>query len=140
MELLDTKSGISTPQFPQPIPIVARSAIAFDEAIARAILVDAPVILFDEATSSLDSQNERLVQLALHDVLRERTAVIIAHRLATVIRADRIVVMDGGRIIDVGTHAELLERCELYDHLARLQFEPQRTPMVFDRLPAQLRP
>ncbi|MEX0610883.1 MAG: ABC transporter transmembrane domain-containing protein [Pirellulales bacterium] len=95
-------------------------------AIARAILLDAPVILFDEATSSLDSQNEQLVQVALHDVLRERTSIIIAHRLATVVRADRIVVMDGGRIIDIGAHCELLERCELYDHLARLQFTPDR--------------
>jgi ATP-binding cassette subfamily B protein len=92
-------------------------------AIARAVLRDAPVILFDEATSSLDARNEQLVQQALHDVLRDRTAIIIAHRLATVIRADTIVVMDGGQVIDSGTHRELLSRCELYDHLARLQFD-----------------
>jgi ATP-binding cassette subfamily B protein len=92
-------------------------------AIARAVLRVAPVILFDEATSSLDSRNEQLVQQALHDVLRDRTAIIIAHRLATVVRADTIVVMDGGLIIDAGSHRELLARCELYDHLARLQFD-----------------
>jgi ATP-binding cassette subfamily B protein len=92
-------------------------------AIARAVLRDAPVILFDEATSSLDSRNEHLVQQALLDVLRDRTAIIIAHRLATVVRADTIVVMDGGQIIDAGSHRELLARCELYDHLARLQFD-----------------
>jgi ATP-binding cassette subfamily B protein len=98
-------------------------------AIARAVLRDAPVILFDEATSSLDARNEQLVQQALHDVLRDRTAIIIAHRLATVVRADTIVVMDSGQVIDAGTQRELLSRCELYDHLARLQFD----------MPAELR-
>lgn len=91
-------------------------------AIARAILADRPVLLLDEATSALDAESERMVQAALEGLMENRTTLVIAHRLATVQRADRIVVMEAGRIVETGTHAELIERDGLYAHLARLQF------------------
>ena len=92
-------------------------------AIARAILRDAPILLLDEATSALDAQSERLVQDALARVMRGRTTLVIAHRLATVREADRIVVLDGGRIVQQGTHAQLLAQGGLYARLAQLQFQ-----------------
>jgi ATP-binding cassette subfamily B protein len=91
-------------------------------AIARAVLRDPPILLLDEATSALDAESERLVQQALERLMQHRTTIIIAHRLATVLKADRIVVMDHGRIVQVGTHAELLRGSELYARLAALQF------------------
>jgi ATP-binding cassette, subfamily B, bacterial len=92
-------------------------------AIARALLRDAPLLLLDEATSALDAESERLVQDALDRLMEHRTTIVIAHRLATVRAADRIVVMDDGRIVEEGTHASLNARGGLYARLARLQFE-----------------
>ena len=90
--------------------------------IARALLRDAPILLLDEATSALDAASERLVQQALERLMQNRTTLVIAHRLATVRAAQRIVVMDQGRIVEDGTHASLIERGGLYARLARLQF------------------
>jgi ATP-binding cassette subfamily B protein len=92
-------------------------------AIARAILRDAPLLLLDEATSSLDAESETLVQTALEELMRHRTTLVIAHRLATVLSCDRILVMEGGRIVEQGTHASLVAANGLYARLARLQFE-----------------
>ena len=91
-------------------------------AIARALVRQAPILLLDEATSALDAENERLVQKALHDAMSGRTTLVIAHRLATVLKADRIVVMDQGRVVEQGTHAELSAQGGLYSRLAKLQF------------------
>jgi ATP-binding cassette subfamily B protein len=91
-------------------------------AIARALVRNAPILLLDEATSALDAENERLVQKALTEAMHDRTTVVIAHRLATVLKADRIVVMDEGRVVEEGTHHELSARGGLYAKLAKLQF------------------
>ena len=90
--------------------------------IARALVRNAPILLLDEATSALDAENERLVQQALDEAMSGRTTLVIAHRLATVLKADRIVVMEGGRVVEQGTHAELSARGGLYARLAELQF------------------
>jgi len=91
-------------------------------AIARALLRDAPILLLDEATSALDAESERLVQDALDKLMAQRTTLVIAHRLSTVRQADRIVVMDHGRIVEQGSHATLSATNGLYARLARLQF------------------
>jgi ATP-binding cassette subfamily B protein len=91
-------------------------------AIARALVREAPVLLLDEATSALDAENERMVQQALDTAMRGRTTLVIAHRLATVLAADRIVVMDQGRVVEQGTHAQLAAQGGLYAKLAKLQF------------------
>jgi ATP-binding cassette subfamily B protein len=91
-------------------------------AIARALVRHAPILLLDEATSALDAENERLVQSALHEAMVGRTTLVIAHRLATVLEADRIIVMDAGKVVEAGRHADLLARGGLYARLARLQF------------------
>jgi subfamily B ATP-binding cassette protein MsbA len=93
-------------------------------AIARALLKNAPVLVLDEATSALDTESERHVQAALEALMRGRTTIVIAHRLSTVENADRIVVLDRGRIAETGTHRELLERGGIYDKLYRIQFAP----------------
>jgi ATP-binding cassette subfamily B protein len=92
-------------------------------AIARALLREAPLLLLDEATSALDAESERLVQDALEHLMKDRTTIVIAHRLATVRAADRIIVMEGGRIVEQGKHDVLVAKGGLYARLARLQFE-----------------
>jgi ABC-type multidrug transport system fused ATPase/permease subunit len=91
-------------------------------AIARAILRDPAILIFDEAMSQVDSDSERRIHQATADFIKGRTTFLIAHRFATVLAADTIIVMDGGRITDVGSHRQLLDRCELYRHLYRTQF------------------
>lgn len=91
-------------------------------AIARAILKDAPILILDEATSALDTESERLVQAALNNLMTGRTTIVIAHRLSTIRRADRIIVMEAGRIAEIGNHHELLERGGIYRRLYELQF------------------
>ena len=92
-------------------------------AIARAILRDAPILLLDEATSALDAESETLVQLALERLMQNRTTLVIAHRLATILKADRILVMERGEIVEQGTHKSLVAKDGVYANLARLQFE-----------------
>ena len=96
--------------------------------IARAMLKNPPLLLLDEATSALDAESERVVQAALEAAMADRTTLVIAHRLATVLKADRIVVMDGGRIVDIGTHHALVARGGLYARLASMQFDLQPGP------------
>jgi subfamily B ATP-binding cassette protein MsbA len=91
-------------------------------AIARAIYKDAPILLLDEATSALDSESERLVQQALERLMKGRTSLVIAHRLSTIERADRIVALEAGRVVEQGSHAELLAHGGLYARLHALQF------------------
>jgi subfamily B ATP-binding cassette protein MsbA len=91
-------------------------------AIARAILKNAPILILDEATSALDSESEALVQSALQNLMSGRTVLVIAHRLSTVRRADRIVVLEGGTITDIGTHEDLMQKLGTYRRLYNLQF------------------
>ncbi|OPB32230.1 ATP-binding cassette, subfamily B [Bartonella sp. AR 15-3] len=95
--------------------------------LARAILKNAPLLLLDEATSALDATNEKLVQKALDELMKNRTTLVIAHRLATVLKADRILVMDQGSIIEEGTHAQLIKQNGIYARLAKLQFSSEQT-------------
>jgi subfamily B ATP-binding cassette protein MsbA len=90
-------------------------------AIARAILSDPKILILDEATSALDNESEKLVQQALENLMRHRTTFVIAHRLSTIVNADRIAVLEDGRIIAIGKHAELLQTCPLYQKLYKLQ-------------------
>jgi len=92
-------------------------------ALARAILRDPAVLLLDEATSALDAESERMVQMALAEVMRDRTTIVIAHRLATVQNVDRIAVLDRGRLVATGSHGELIRQGGLYARLAALQFD-----------------
>ena len=91
--------------------------------IARAILKDAPVILLDEATASLDVENETAVQAALSGLIRDKTVLVIAHRMRTVMNADQIVLLSGGRVVEMGSPAELLKKNGLFRHMAQLQSE-----------------
>lgn len=91
-------------------------------AIARAILKDAPILILDEATSALDNESERLIQAALNEVMKDRTTLVIAHRLSTIERVDKIIVLDSGRIVEIGSHSDLLAKGGAYASLYRMQF------------------
>lgn len=92
-------------------------------AIARALYKDAPILILDEATSALDTESELAVQIAVKTLTADRTSIVIAHRLSTIVHADRIIMMDSGRMIESGTHAELLVKNGAYAHLFRLGFQ-----------------
>ena len=93
--------------------------------IARAILKDAPILVLDEATSALDTESEAIVQKALANLMKNRTTFVIAHRLSTVHHADKIIVLEGGRVVDTGVHADLLTKGGLYNRLYEMQFNEQ---------------
>jgi subfamily B ATP-binding cassette protein MsbA len=97
-------------------------------AIARALLKNAPILILDEATSALDTESERLIQDALAKLMRDRTTLVIAHRLSTVEHADQIAVMDNGRIVELGRHGQLLDKGGVYSALYRLQFRDEASP------------
>ena len=129
----DALAGANLLDFAESLPngldtVVGHNASEFSGgqrqrlAIARAIYKDAPILILDEATSALDSESERLVQQALGRLMKGRTSLVVAHRLSTIERADRIVVVDAGRIVEAGSHAELLAAGGLYAHLHSLQF------------------
>ena len=101
-------------------------------AIARAVLINAPVLILDEATSALDAESEQLVQKALANLMQDKTSIVIAHRLSTVRKADKIVVMERGKIIETGTHSELLEHNGIYRRLYELQFAEEETLETFN--------
>jgi subfamily B ATP-binding cassette protein MsbA len=103
-------------------------------AIARALLTNAPVLVLDEATSALDAESEQLVQRAINNLIRDRTTIVIAHRLSTVRRADSIIVMEAGQIIEQGTHAELLARGGRYQRLYEMQFADEEEELVNSEL------
>jgi subfamily B ATP-binding cassette protein MsbA len=105
-------------------------------AIARALLKDAPILILDEATSALDTESERLVQSALNNLMAGRTTIVIAHRLSTVRRADRILVLEAGRLAEMGTHQELLDRGGIYRRLYELQFAEEDRPVAPERAPS----
>ena len=102
-------------------------------AIARSLLVDAPVLILDQATSALDAESERFVQKAIANLVRNRTTVVIAHRLSTIRKANVIVVMEAGRIIEVGSHAELLARGGKYRTLYELQFADEEQELTISQ-------
>jgi subfamily B ATP-binding cassette protein MsbA len=91
-------------------------------AIARALLKDPPILILDEATSSLDTESEKYVQEAINNLMKDRTVLVIAHRLSTIINADRIIVLDNGKIVESGTHTELLDKNGIYKNLYDIQF------------------
>ena len=96
-------------------------------AFTRAMVAQPRILILDEATSNLDTENERLIQQSLHTLMQDRTSFVIAHRLSTISHADRIVVLEGGRIVEQGTHDELMERSGRYRRMVTIQTEPTRT-------------
>ncbi|HNJ74924.1 MAG TPA: lipid ABC transporter permease/ATP-binding protein, partial [Pseudomonadales bacterium] len=99
-------------------------------AIARAFLKDAPILILDEATSALDTESEQKIQAALEEVMKNRTTLVIAHRLSTIIHADQILVIEGGELLESGSHAELLARNGAYTALYERQFADEAAPVV----------
>jgi subfamily B ATP-binding cassette protein MsbA len=96
-------------------------------AIARALLKDAPILILDEATSALDSESEHVIQEALAEVMKHRTTLVIAHRLSTIENADRVIVLEQGRVVEAGTHQALMDRGQVYAHLYHTQFGAEKT-------------
>ena len=126
-----TQDRAELPDFAEYTPVrFTAPVVNHDISIARALLKNAPILLLDEATSALDTESEKYIQKSLDELMQGRTTFVVAHRLSTIIGADKIVVMKDGQICEVGKHEELLQRKGYYEHLYNIQFASDKEAMA----------